>query len=206
MRIANGIAITCMTAAPTSTPSVDPRASAAAPAAPARPPTSAVARESRAFSGDEAVVVADQPRDERALRDRRRLAEHEHDEREREEREALQLDRDQQHRDRSTEVRHRDQPALAAGEPVDHRADERAHDGERAPGSAGGRAGSWACAASADTLKKREPASDTVKRASPVTPMEFATTRRRYGSAPNTAVTARSARDIAPVCTSTPAG
>ena len=56
-------------------------------------------------------------------------------------------------------------------------------------------------AASADTLKNSDPARDTVKSASPTTPIEFATTSRRYGSAPTNAATTREARGTAPVCT-----
>ena len=77
---------------------------------------------------DEPLIVADQPRHERALRDRCGLAQHEHGEREREEREARELHGDEGHRDRATEVRGRDECPLAAGEAVDHRADERPDD------------------------------------------------------------------------------
>jgi len=57
-------------------------------------------------------------------------------------------------------------------------------------------------AASADTLKNSEPASETVNSASPATATEFAKTSLRYGSAPANAAMAREARGIAPVCTS----
>ena len=88
MRSASGIAARCTAAATMSTVSVDVRFKRSAPTAACNAAHERSRSRQPCVLGDEPLVVADEPRHEGALRDRRGLAQHEHREREREEREA----------------------------------------------------------------------------------------------------------------------